>query len=291
MERLLLTGAGGFLGRYLHAEAARRRMEVIALSRRPAQERGWRAVDLALPGAAARLVEELRPEAVLHAGALARIHQCAREPGLARRVNGEATAELAWAARAAGAQFLYVSTDQVFSGTRAPYGPGDPPEPVSVYGESKALGEEGAAAAGGRIVRIALLYGKSADGATGASDALLAALARGERPVLFSDEFRTPLAVDEAAGALLDLLESAGGGTWHLGGPERLDRSALGRLVCRAAGLDEGRLEAGLREQSPEHAGRPPDLSMLSAAAYARLAQKPSRPWDALRRIYGPGPG
>ncbi len=288
--KLLVTGASGFLGARLVQEARRRGWLVIGASRSPREGSGGIRADLARRGEGERLLEEVRPGAVIHGAALSRIPDCEKDPELAARVNRDGTGELARAAAGEGIPFLYVSTDHVFDGNSAPYAPEDPPSPVSVYGRTKAEGEEAVRRAGGdwRVARVSLLFGRSPGrGNLGASEGLLALLARGEKPLLFTDEFRTPLEVGQAARCLLDLLQAPPGRTWHLGGPERISRFAFGLLVVRAAGLDPGLLRKGLRTDRPEHASRPADLSLDSSATLPFLETPPSPPAAALAAVYG----
>ncbi len=289
-SRLLVTGASGFLGARILLEARERGVPVVGAARSPWGETEVVPVDLAREGEGERLLEEVRPGAVIHAAAMSRIPHCEKDPERAARVNRDGTRALAEAAARREIPFLYVSTDHVFDGNSAPYGPEDPPSPVSVYGRTKAEGEEAVQRTGGswRVVRVSLLFGRSPGrGNLGASEGLLALLARGERPLLFTDEFRTPLDVGQAARCLLDLLQAPPGRILHLGGPERISRFSFGLLVARAAGLDPGLLRKGLRADRPEHASRPADLSLDSSATLPFLEAPPSPPAEALAALYG----
>jgi dTDP-4-dehydrorhamnose reductase len=141
-----------------------------------------RPVDLADAGAVAAAFREARPDAVLHAAALARVADCHRDPERARRVNAAGSAVLAELAAAAGARLVLVSTDLVFDGARAPYREEDPPAPVSVYGRSK-VAAEGAVLAVPRaaVARVSLLFGPSLTGRPSFFDEQVAALRAGHR--------------------------------------------------------------------------------------------------------------
>ncbi len=290
--RLLVTGASGFLGACLVQEARKRGFAVTGVCR-SLPGKGWGIqADLGREGEAGRILEEARPDLVVHAAAMSRIPECEKDPEEAFRVNRDGTRALAEAAARAGVLFLFVSTDHVFDGKKAPYRPGDPPSPVSVYGRSKAEGEEAVRNTGGtwQVVRVSLLYGKSPGrGNPGASEGLLALLARGGRPRLFTDEFRTPLEVGEASRCLLDLLQAPPGRTWHLGGPERVSRYSFGLLLARAAGFDPALLERGSRLDRPEFASRPRDLSLDSRETHPFLDAPPSPPAAALEALYRGG--
>jgi len=144
--RVAVTGAGGRLGgallRALGEAPFTGASGPIAWSRPE--------YDLDDPTAAGRLVARDRPEVVLHAAAWTDVDGCARDPDLAMRRNAVAVDEMAHACAERGADFMFVSTNEVFDGERTDgrgYGPGDPTAPLNPYGATKLAGETAARAA------------------------------------------------------------------------------------------------------------------------------------------------
>jgi dTDP-4-dehydrorhamnose reductase len=179
-----------------------------------------------------------------------------------------------------GVRLLHVSTDLVFGREPAPPGgfsEGDVPAPLGVYGETKAAGERAllAADAAALVVRLPLLFGDSRGRGLGASDGLLAAIARGERPRLHLDEWRTPLDVRDAAGALVELVHGDERGLLHVAGPERVNRLQLGLLTLLARGDDpveaQARLEPARRADFRAGPPRAEDTSLDASRALALL--------------------
>jgi dTDP-4-dehydrorhamnose reductase len=127
-------------------------------------------------------------------------------------------------------------------------------------------------------VRLPLLYGDSFGRGRGASDSLLAAIARGERPTLFTDEWRTPLDVEDAARALVELAGTGTSGILHVGGPDSMSRHELGLAVLRARGMDEASARAAIRPGTRAEAGleaaRARDASLDSRRAESILAAR-----------------
>ncbi len=228
--RLLLTGASGQLGGYLLQALAGGPDEVIAWS----GSRGGtllghplQPVDLADPAAVADNFAEARPDIVLHAGAWARVADCFRAPEQARRVNIDGTATLCALAEQTGVRVVFVSTDMVFDGEQAPYREEDVPAPLSVYGRTKADAETVVRQRPENVVvRLSLLVGPSVVGRPSYYDEQLQTLRQGQPLKLFVDEWRTPLALADAARALLAIARSDVRGVLHVGGPERLSRRA-----------------------------------------------------------------
>jgi dTDP-4-dehydrorhamnose reductase len=258
---VFLTGGTGYLGHEIVACLEEAHIEHRAIGR---QE----GIDLLTPFELderwdAMLRATGRDVILIHAAALSRWRECEETPDLAWRANTEATGALASVLHRHGGRMVYVSTDLVFDGEHAPYAEDAPPRPASIYGKSKAGGEQAVLAGGrGLVVRIPLLFGPSFDGKRGASDPVLAALREGREIRLFVDEWRTPLAVRDAAARLVSLAgDETAIGIRHCPGPERLSRYDLGRRIAEEAGLDPSRIIAASRLELAG-APRPADCSL-----------------------------
>ena len=237
----LVFGGSGFLGaplmRRLEAGPGRAtsvsRSVLLDLSPAASQI----LVDLAnAPGRAARLIQQERPDHVYFLTALSRVGDCERDPQLAHDLNVRLPGEVAAASAKLGARLIAISTDLVFDGTPprpSGYVETDVPKPSHVYGETKAAGEAAVLDAypSATVVRLPLLFGDSVDRGLGASDSLVHALEQGESPTLFTDEWRTPLDVDVAARALIELASQPQAGILHVGGADRVHRQELAECV------------------------------------------------------------
>jgi dTDP-4-dehydrorhamnose reductase len=252
-DLILLTGATGYLGRYLLDEIERRGIAVRTAGRVTGCDL---RIDLAAPASIRAALAELRPRYVLNCGAMAAMSACQEQPKLAFQVNARAPVALA---RAAGCRFLQVSTDLVFGGDAGPYTVSDAGRPRSVYGMSKFAGER-LEHHDAVVVRVPLLFGKSHDGRRGATDMLRAGVGAREKLTLFVDEFRTPLHAADAARGLVDLLlaESVRG-IQHLAGPERVSRWEFAMRFCAAVGLPADAFQPGRSDDLR----RPKDVSLI----------------------------
>ncbi len=167
MSRALVTGATGFIGRYLVRALAARGVAVRALVRPTSDTAGLEAEprvgDIGRPetlAAAARGVD-----VIYHLASLLKVPWKAEF----RTVNVDGTAHVARAAADAGARLVLVSSLAAagpITGER-PRRPTDPPTPVSRYGRVKRAAEQAAVAAGGRvaIVRPPMVFGAGDRGA------------------------------------------------------------------------------------------------------------------------------
>lgn len=237
--RFLVTGAAGSLGSRLTSLLVERGDEVVATTHHtPVQTPRVRQVqvDLSTGDGLARLVQDARPDVLINtAYAYADWSATAVAPVL-----------LAQAAQQFGAHVVQLSTDAVFSGRAAAYVESDPPDPLIPYGAAKAAAEVGvrAVAPEATIIRTTLIMGHRA----APMETLPRALVTGERDgVLFTDDVRCPVHVDDLAAATLELADARRAGMFHVGGPDALSRYEIGVRVCERAGLSPARLRTGLR--------------------------------------------
>jgi len=293
--RILLTGGGGFLGGIICRElGAEHQLTLLTHTRSaPAGTLGL-PLDLAAMAEAAplhALLEAHPQDAVLHTAALSNPNQCQLDPGASHRLNVRATQIIADVCAARGLPLAFTSTDLVFDGTRGLYAEDDAPNPLSLYGEHKALAERAVLERhplGGLVCRLPLLYGASPGGAPCFLDGFLAQAARAETLRLFEDEFRSPLhAVDAAHGLLLGITSGVRG-VLHLGGPERLSRLEFGLLLqealARLPGAPAVRIQATRQADMAMAAPRPRDVSFSSARA-AALGFRPAMVRQALPQL------
>jgi dTDP-4-dehydrorhamnose reductase len=301
-RELLVLGASGFLGPHIVRAARGAGWRVSAAARAPvalpvvpgAEPDARVRFDATEPDALARVLDERAPDSLLCAAALSRVDACERDPALAHALNVALPGAAAELAHARGIRLVHLSTDLVF-GARPPRGArfeeADEPGPLHAYGRSKAEGEARvrAAAPEALVVRLPLLYGDSLGRGLGASDQLLAALARGERPALFVDEWRTPLEATNAAEALVELVASTACGLLHVAGPERCSRHDLGLEFLRAHGaIGAERVRAARRAELGLELQRAEDVSLDARRARALLATELLAPRAALARSTRP---
>lgn len=259
--RWLITGASGFLG----ANAVRLLSpthDVVGLVRdvntAPWCDRKVTA-DLLAFDALERAVHEVEPDVVLHCAGMAHHGACQDDEALAMRVNAQASGVLAAAAARAGASFVYISTDAVFSGEREWYAEDEPVSPNNAYGRSKAAGEEAVLAAHpSAVIARTNFFGWSPSGHSSTLEFFVRELGAGNRVPGFVDYIVTSLFVEDVV-ASIELLVGAGeSGTFHVVACDALSKFYFGRSVATEFGLD-GRLI----DEAPA-AGGPKNLSLRS---------------------------
>src|SRR5688572_19881244 len=105
--RVWITGAGGLIGNYLMQTApGSAAFDLAPLTRA--------VVDLTDAAAVQETVARSRPDTILHCAAMSRTGLCKQEPAAAWKANVKAVRYLSESA--AGAYFVFFSTDLVFDG-------------------------------------------------------------------------------------------------------------------------------------------------------------------------------
>lgn len=151
MRRILILGASGMLGNStLRLFAASKGFEVFGTvrSERAAQllpaallDRLIVGIDVLDPDDCAGALSETRPDLVINCVGLVKQLAKVNDPLEAIPINSLLPHKLARLCSAAGARFVHMSTDCVFSGDKGMYTEDDTPDASDLYGRSKLLGE------------------------------------------------------------------------------------------------------------------------------------------------------
>ena len=227
-QRILITGAGGQLGRALREEFP----GALALS-----HADW---DVTFPPP----VLDEQPDVVLHAAAWTNVDGAEDDPQGAAAVNVGGTRHAA----ELGVPLVYYSTDYVFDGRQGePYVESDAPNPLSAYGRTKLHGE---AAAGEQawVVRTSGLYGPT--GTNFVRTMLELAKERDEIAVV-DDQRSAPTYVGHLAVATRELLARPFG-IWHLAADGDCTWAEFAEAIFAEAGL-----VTRVRRVSTDELGRP----------------------------------
>jgi dTDP-4-dehydrorhamnose reductase len=221
-----ITGANGFIGNYLVGTAPRfaASWRVRALTRDQ--------FDLLDFAAVLREFQNDRPQLVIHCAAISDVGEAQKNPALVRRVNVEVTQLLA--ELAAEISFIFFSTDLIFDGRKGNYLETDTPNPLHVYGETKAAAEEMVLKNPKHlVVRTSINGGISRAGNRGFNEQLRQSLQTEQGMTLFTDEFRSPIPAVETARAVWELANKNCAGIYHVAGAEKLSRFQTGELLVR----------------------------------------------------------
>jgi len=234
MKRILLTGKNGQVGFELQRSLAPLG-EVVAVDQNEC--------DLSDAAAIRHLVQHVQPDVIVNPAAYTAVDKAEVEYDLVQAVNGAAPGVFGEEAAKLGALVIHYSTDYVFDGTkRGAYVEDDPPNPQSVYGQTKLAGEQSLQQSGAKhlIFRTSWVFG--AHGGNFAKTMLRLAAERDSLKVV-ADQFGAPtsaaLLADVTAQILGRYLREGGQnfpfGFYHLAAGGETTWHEYARTVVRAA--------------------------------------------------------
>jgi dTDP-4-dehydrorhamnose reductase len=221
--RVLISGGGGMLARALR-QCFAEKCTVLAL---PRQE-----MDIARFKDILHILHDFKPELILNPAAFTRVDDNELYPDQAFQVNAVGAANMALAAKQAGAPLVHFSTDYVFEGRQdMPYREGDQVNPLSVYGKSKFAGEMLVRQTWSQhyIIRIAWLFGK---GGNNFIDFVRQKLSSKQTVRAAVDQQGTPTFTPDLADAVYALVEKPFYGTYHLTNDGFCSRYQLAREIA-----------------------------------------------------------
>ncbi len=269
-DRLVITGAGGLLGRTLVAAAPGR--DVLALTSADC--------DITDPLAIERHVRA--DDVVINCAAYTKVDEAERDEARAYAVNATGAENVAHACARAGARLIHVSTDYVFSGRFAdgeprPYEIDDETDPLSVYGRTKLAGEFNVLAAmpDAHVVRTSWIFGGAADFV-----AAIGNKAAGDDDVdVVADQVGGPTYVGDLAQALLEVAAGViSEPVLHAANAGEASRYEQAKAVFELLGADPERVRPVGTDRHPRPAPRPA-YSALSGRKSIEAGLTPLRPW------------
>lgn len=269
-ERVLVTGASGFLGSRTIDPLLQAGYEVHALARRPGSRSDvhWHAVDLLDDDATAALVRDLAAQNMLHlawyaehgrfwaspetlswAAASLRLVRAFREAGGRRAVIAGTCAEYDWSG--AGERFLELPRDGIAA---------TPEAPATLYGAAKRATLLAASAYAETVAlslawgRVFLLYGPGEDERRLVPAVARALLAGEEAPTGDGTRIRDFMHVEDVARGFVALLSSGVEGPVNVASGEGVALARVLDLIAQAAGRPDLLRPGALppREGEPE---------------------------------------
>jgi dTDP-4-dehydrorhamnose reductase len=270
-KKILITGAGGLVGRASVAHCRENGDEVVAYDRQ--------ALDIGDAGQVERVIGRERPDAVINCAAWTNVDGCESDPEQAERANATGPANLARACREAGAAFLTISTDYVFDGLKEGfYTQRDEPRPLSVYGRFKLEGERRSQVECARtiVVRTGYIFGP---GGRNFLSTVVDTVKRGEKVKAISDCWGTPTYGRDLAVRLRELVELDLPGVFHVvSAGEGASFETFTREALRLTDSEPGLMESVTMNELVRPAPRPRN-SKLRCLLSEAVGLPPLPPW------------
>jgi dTDP-4-dehydrorhamnose reductase len=281
----LLVGGDSEIAAATLAHLRRLGMPTAATTRRPDHQSERVFLDLAAPLGAWEPPAGV--EAACIFAAVGHLVDCQRDPVGSTLINVTRTIELVERLVAGGIYVLFLSTNQVFDGSRANVPAGAPLCPVSEYGRQKARTEirlqamiEAAAPVG--ILRLAKVVAPGM--------ALLhqwqVELAAGQPVRAFRDMVMAPTPVGVAAAAITALLAERCSGIWQLSGPQDISYAEIAAHIARHVDADPDLVRPVTADSAGMPEGSTPRHTTLdSSVLRARFGIAAPEPWTMIGEV------
>lgn len=195
-------------------------------------------LDIANLDAARKYIIEVKPDVIINCAAYTNVDGCEVNEDLAFKANTIGPRNLAVISEEIGAKLIHISTDYVFAGNGTkPYREYDLPNPNSVYGSTKYLGEQYVREFCTRyfIVRTAWLYGYY--GKNFVKTIMKAAKENGKLDVV-DDQRGNPTNAEDLAYHLLKLALTEEYGVYHCTGTGECSWYDFACKIVEYAGIE-----------------------------------------------------
>jgi dTDP-4-dehydrorhamnose reductase len=287
--RILITGASGLLGLNLALEAASGHTVFGLVNQHALRTQAFTVIqaDLLEPGAIQTVLDETRPDWVIHCAALANVDACETNPQQASQLNSEVPGKLAQLVARGGARLVHISTDAVFDGQRGGYSEEDAPNPLGVYARTKLAGELAVAQANpDAIIARVNLFGWSVSGQRSLGEFFFNNLHAGKSVMGFTDVFFCPLLANDLGQILMRMLEKRLSGLYHVVSRECISKYTFGVRLAHRFGLNENLIRPASVGEAGLKAARSPRLTLQTGKLAQALGVPPPDLSTGLERFY-----
>ncbi|MDE1844369.1 MAG: dTDP-4-dehydrorhamnose reductase [Thaumarchaeota archaeon] len=275
--KFLVTGSAGLVGSQVVKDLVKSQNQVYSCYHDAKPLDGIPVkLDLVNNESMTKVVEEVKPDVMIHLAAMTNVDLCEKEKDLALQINAKATEVLSKQAAKHGSFFLYVSTDYVFDGEKGMKIESDTPNPVDYYGYSKYQGELAVQdmASNWCIARTSTPFGIHGTKKSFPSFVIENLQSKKEISVV-TDQFTSPTFVPNLSQMLIEISTRQILGTIHLAGATRISRYDMAVLVAKKLGLDTSLLKQSSIKDMNWVAKRPRDSSLDVSRATQLLNEKP----------------
>src|SRR5574338_45950 len=266
--KILITGGSGLLGQYLNIALSSRHdiLSIYDSNSGNCKEYNSIKLDICDNASLIKVFNDFKPDVVVHTAAYSKsILSEGVFPKSVYNINVTATKHIAELCEKFKSKLIYTSTDLVYAGYRGSMLNEDAKLlPASLYAETKLMGEVKIRETFDNfiILRTALLFGFGLNHSKNHFQNIYSDLQNGKTVKLFTDQYRSPISLIEAARIICELVSSdIKTEIINFGGLERVSRYELGERLCEIANFDKNLLTKITMDDATEVA-KVEDVSM-----------------------------
>lgn len=277
--KFLVTGSAGLVGNQVVKDLAESYDKIYSCYNSSRPQFGVPTqMDLTSAENITKVIENTRPDVIIHLAAMTDVDLCEKEKDLALKINAKATEIISKHAARQGAFFLYVSTDYVFDGKAGMKKESDTPDPINHYGKSKLDGESAVRdlASSWCIARTSTPFGIHP---VKKSFPLwvVQSLKENKEIKAITDQYTSPTYVTNLSKMIIEIATRQIVGIMHVAGATRISRYETAEMIADKLNLDKKLLKQTTIDEMDWIAKRPRDSSLDVSKAASILKEKPLR--------------
>ena len=288
-QRVLITGGSGLLGLNWAINIRNMHDVVLGLHRRNVVIDGVEKYPVLLEDTESliKCFKDNNLDMVIHTAGLTNVEKCEKEPELAYKTNLTLAKNVAEACAKNGITLVHISTDHLFLGEDEYVDENCLPNPVNVYGKSKADAELAVyeAYSSALIIRTNF-YGWGTSYRQSFSDVIINSLRRNTQMKLFQDVYYTPIDIQTLVNAVMELTKLNASGIFNVVGDERISKYEFGLRIAEYFDLDKELIKAGKLSDHNDLVKRPLDMSLCNKKASKAFGKKMGDVSDQIRLLH-----
>ena len=276
--KFLVTGSAGLVGQQV-VKYLSKSNQVFSCYNESKPEYGDSVkMDLKNYELVSSVLTEIKPDVVIHLGAMTGVDLCEKEKTSASEINTKATEIIAKECSKLNSFLVYVSTDYVFDGNFGMYKEGDVANPLGFYGKSKLEGEKAVQnfSTNWCIARTSTPFGLHP---TKKSFPMwvIENLQKQKQIDVLIDQFTSPTYIPNLSRMLIEISERRITGIIHTAGASKISRYQMASMVSDKLNLDGTLLKQISMNKMKWVAQRPKDSSLDVSRASSILNEKPQK--------------
>lgn len=269
VETWLITGAAGLLGSTMCVYLKSKNIKIVGVSRSHQIETAdidKLYQDLSVPGNVSALVNEVKPDVVVHCAALTSVDLCEKKPDMAQDINSKTCASFSDACNDIDAKFVMISTDQLWKNADAFIDENRPLDVPNVYGATKADGERHSLNNSNSLVIRTNFFGVGPDWKPSGIDQLLSVLRSDGEYNGFTDVHFTPIYVETLCDLIFRAVKNGSKGIFNVVGQDRVSKFEFAKQVAQCFGFDGNKIKPTTVSTANLEAFRPLEMSLSGKA-------------------------
>ena len=288
ITKILVTGSAGLIGTQIVKDLLDNHKQVYSCYNKTKPKLGIIThLDLTKKDDIVNTMNRIKPDVVIHLGAMTDVELCETETELAKKINTDATEILALESEKYNTFFMYMSTDYVFDGKVGMKKENDEPNPINFYGKSKLDGERvlKKITTPNVIVRTSTPFGIHSKKISFPIWVKKNLELEKEISVVV-DQYTSPSYVPNISKMIIEIMERKITGIIHLAGATKISRYDFAVQISKIINVNKQFLKLTKMDQMDWKAQRPADSSLSVSKANKILKNKPEKIEDSLKLLF-----